>query len=39
MAQLELLKPYIGEEAVNHESRVEKYKDCLDEENDGEENE
>ena len=38
MAQLELLKPYMGEESVNHESRVQKYKDCL-EENDGEEDE
>ena len=39
MAQMELLKPYMGDEtAVNHVSRVEKYKDCL-EENDGEEDE
>lgn len=38
MAQVELLKPYMGEDSVNHVSRVEKYKDCL-EENDGEENE
>lgn len=34
MAQVELLKPYMGEESVTRESRVEKYKDCL-EEDDG----
>ena len=39
MAQMELLKPYLNEETeVGHRSRVEKYKDCL-EENDGDENE
>ena len=39
MAQIELLKPYLDEETpMTKRSRVEKYKDCL-EENDGEENE
>ena len=39
MAQMELLKPYLNEEKPDsHRSRVEKYKDCL-EENDGDINE
>ena len=39
MAQMELLKPYMGDDNVaSHASRVEKYKDCL-EEDDGDINE